>query len=99
MPQVLLNGVPMKSSELDGDVFEEALVTGIMRMTATLQKAVQNVSGNRRNESQNCLVMPYILIVPFHEEIKRLIKKPELTNHKFYLSCPRIMLVSLIKNC
>jgi len=88
MPQVLLNGVPMKSSELDGDVFEEALVTGIMRMTATLQKSVQTVSGNLRNQSQNCHVMPYILIIPFHEEIKRFIRKPELTNHKFYLVCP-----------
>ena len=44
MPQVLLNGVPMKQSELDGDIFEEALVTGIMRMTADLQKAVHAVS-------------------------------------------------------
>ena len=54
MPQVLLNGIPMKQAELDGDQFEEALVTGIMRMTGELQKAVHAVSLKSNNSKVYC---------------------------------------------
>ena len=44
LPQVLVNGVPLKQEELDSENFEEALVSGISGMTPQLQKAVYNVS-------------------------------------------------------
>ncbi len=47
LPQVLVNGVPMKKDELDADSFEEAVVSGILKSTPDLQKAVYNVSGYR----------------------------------------------------
>lgn len=44
LPQVLINGVPMKPDELQADAFEEAIVSNIMTLTPELQKAVYNVS-------------------------------------------------------
>ena len=44
IPQVLMNGVPMKPSDIEGDEFEEAVVTAILKYTPELQKAVYNVS-------------------------------------------------------
>ena len=43
LPQVLLNGYPLKREELKGE-FEETVVSTILRQTGDLQKAVYNVS-------------------------------------------------------
>ena len=40
LPQVLLNGVQLDDQSLNGDDFEEAVLTEIMRQTSTLQKAL-----------------------------------------------------------
>ncbi|XP_064638451.1 UDP-glucose:glycoprotein glucosyltransferase 1-like isoform X2 [Lineus longissimus] len=42
LPQVLMNGVPLKKEELTGDSFEEAVVGSIMKATPDIQKAVYN---------------------------------------------------------
>ena len=44
-PQVLINGVPLHQSDMDPDTFEEAIVSGILKVTPDIQKAAYNVSG------------------------------------------------------
>lgn len=39
-PQALLNGVPLPSEQLNADSFEEAVLSMIMSITPTIQKAV-----------------------------------------------------------
>ncbi|XP_076324138.1 UDP-glucose-glycoprotein glucosyltransferase isoform X3 [Tachypleus tridentatus] len=39
-PQVLINGVPLKKKYLNGDMFEEAVLSEIMRQTPFIQKSV-----------------------------------------------------------
>jgi UDP-glucose:glycoprotein glucosyltransferase len=43
LPQVLMNGVPLKKEDLTGDSFEEAVVGSIMKATPDIQKAVYDV--------------------------------------------------------
>ena len=43
LPQVVLNGYPLKREDLKGE-FEETVVSTILRQTGELQKAVYNVS-------------------------------------------------------
>ena len=43
-PQVLINGVPLRSDDLRPDNIEEAVVTGILKNTPDIQKAIYNVS-------------------------------------------------------
>jgi len=43
VPQVVVNGYPLKKEELKGE-FEETVVSTILRQTGELQKAVYNVS-------------------------------------------------------
>ncbi|XP_002732378.1 UDP-glucose:glycoprotein glucosyltransferase 1-like, partial [Saccoglossus kowalevskii] len=40
LPQVLLNGVPMKKDEMDPNAFEEAVLTDILQQTTDFQKSV-----------------------------------------------------------
>ena len=40
LPQVLLNGIPLPSNQLNADSFEEAVLTTIMSQTPMIQKAV-----------------------------------------------------------
>ena len=40
LPQVLLNGVALDENSLNGDEFEEAVLTELMRQTSALQKAL-----------------------------------------------------------
>lgn len=40
LPQVLLNGVALEETSLNGDEFEEAVLTELMRQTSSLQKAL-----------------------------------------------------------
>ena len=40
LPQVFMNGFPLSSNELEGDSFEEAVVTKIMTITPEIQMAV-----------------------------------------------------------
>lgn len=40
LPQVFINGYPLSTSELEGDAFEEAVVTKIMQITPEIQMAV-----------------------------------------------------------
>jgi len=42
LPQVLLNGIPLKKEDLRSE-FEETVVQTILRLTGELQKAVFNV--------------------------------------------------------
>ncbi|XP_074657528.1 UDP-glucose:glycoprotein glucosyltransferase 1-like isoform X2 [Tubulanus polymorphus] len=42
VPQVLLNGAPLKKEEVTGDSFEEAVVNAIMQRTPEIQKAIYN---------------------------------------------------------
>lgn len=44
LPQVLINGVPLKREQVTPDDLEETIVSMILRLTADLQKAVFNVS-------------------------------------------------------
>ena len=50
MPQVLVNGVPLKQADLNADDFEESIVRQIMLQTPAIQKAVYHVS----TASQSC---------------------------------------------
>ena len=40
LPQVFVNGFPLGASELEGDVFEESVITKIMALTPEYQMAV-----------------------------------------------------------
>lgn len=40
LPQVFINGYPLSAAELEGDAFEEAVVTKIMQITPEIQMAV-----------------------------------------------------------
>jgi UDP-glucose:glycoprotein glucosyltransferase len=40
LPQVFINGYPLSESELEGDAFEESVVTKIMAITPEIQMAV-----------------------------------------------------------
>jgi UDP-glucose:glycoprotein glucosyltransferase len=40
LPQVLVNGFPLSSSEIEPDVFEESIITKIMQLTPEIQMAV-----------------------------------------------------------
>ncbi|KAG8190170.1 hypothetical protein JTE90_008702 [Oedothorax gibbosus] len=51
-PQVLLNGVMLKQKQLTADMFEEAILTEIMRQTPFLQKSVYK---GELTDSQNVL--------------------------------------------
>lgn len=44
VPQVLLNGVPLKRNDLSVDSFEETVVGSILKLTPQIQKDVYNVS-------------------------------------------------------
>lgn len=44
LPQVLMNGQPLKQEELAQENFEEAVVGSIMKATPDIQRAVYNVS-------------------------------------------------------
>ena len=58
VPQVLINGVPMKQVDVLGESFEEAIVTTILRMTSDLQSYVTQVGCDRaeRETSRRHLV-------------------------------------------
>lgn len=43
LPQVLINGFPLKENELENDLFEEAVITKIMQITQDLQFAFYHV--------------------------------------------------------
>ena len=43
LPQVLMNGQPLKKEDLTTDTFEEAAVSTILRLTPEIQKAVYQV--------------------------------------------------------
>ncbi|XP_071037209.1 UDP-glucose:glycoprotein glucosyltransferase 1 [Parasteatoda tepidariorum] len=51
-PQVLLNGVMLKQKQLTADMFEEAILTEVMRQTPFLQKSVYK---GELSDSQNIL--------------------------------------------
>ncbi|ELU12397.1 hypothetical protein CAPTEDRAFT_227323 [Capitella teleta] len=55
-PQVLINGVPMKASELTADEFEEAAVTAILKATPDLQKATHSGHLNDRTDTLDFLM-------------------------------------------
>ena len=40
LPQVLVNGFPLSSNEIEGDAFEESVITKIMQITPEIQMAV-----------------------------------------------------------
>ncbi len=43
LPQVLINGFPLKDNELENDLFEEAVITKIMQITQEIQFAFYHV--------------------------------------------------------
>jgi UDP-glucose:glycoprotein glucosyltransferase len=43
LPQVLINGFPLKENELENDLFEEAVITKIMQITQEIQFAFYHV--------------------------------------------------------
>lgn len=40
LPQVLINGFPLSEAEIEGDTFEESIITKIMQLTQEIQMAV-----------------------------------------------------------
>lgn len=58
-PQVLLNGVPLQQKLLNGDDFEEGILSEIMQQTPALQKAVYK---GELSDSDN--VIDYLMQLP-----------------------------------
>ena len=64
LPQVLVNGGPLKRGDLAADNFEEAVVHTILKKTTELQRAVYDVSthkdkntGKLQSEYSYCRLM------------------------------------------